>query len=103
MANSVVLSGKGSAEIEAVIEDMGGVDALLQLFADRKELTNRWLEAYPDMLEQYPDQWVAWGQQGVIAVAPSQRELLEMDEVKTHDSNRLFIEFLDTNPEVLIL
>ena len=103
MASSVVLSGRGDPKkIEAIIEQAGGVDALRKMFTDHEELTDGWLEAYPDMKEQYPDQWVAWGHQGVIAVAPSHRELLELDEVKAARGQSL-LEFVDVNTKIVII
>lgn len=56
-----------------------------------------------DLMEQYPDQWVAVGEDGLVATAPS-REALRADlQARGRGNDVLCIEFLDTSPAVMVL
>ena len=86
-----------------LIEKMGGVDALLDGLASRRKLSVRMNEVYTDLLDQYPDKWVALADSDVLAVGDSMDEALSAMENLGIDRSAAVVRFMDTNPPILIL
>lgn len=87
----------------AVIEEMGGVGALLDDLTEFQDLAARMKKEYPCLIAKYPDRWVAVGGDGVRAVADSRDGVLNAIKSRGLCSDDVVIEFLDTNPPVLIV
>ena len=68
----------------------------------RTMIQNLW-EAYPSLLEQYPDQWILWDGESVVHACDTGAEMLR--HVRENNINRKYmkIEHLETNPRKLIL
>ena len=64
--------------------------------------TGMW-EARPELMEKYPDKWVAITMDGVVAIGDSKNDVL--DEVESQGVRRrdVVVEYLETDPPVLIL
>ncbi len=90
-------------EAHVLIEEMGGVGALLDGLASRRKLSARMNEIYADILAQYPDKWVALGGADVLAVGDSMDEALSAMENLGIDRSAAVVRFMDTNPPILIL
>lgn len=69
-------------EIPEWLEKMGGESALIEYLARFRELHNLIDEQYHDLVEKYPDKWVAMPDSGELIVAESTKELLaKLDEL----------------------
>ena len=87
----------------AMIEDMGGVDRLIDDLEEFHELRVRMVKEHSCLIEEHPSKWVAMGKDGVLAVGKSKREVF--DEIKSRGIRRsaAVVEFMDTDPADLIL
>ena len=89
---------------ERLIEEWGGVEWVMTTLHDHEAMTSSLLESYPTLLEEHPDQWIAWGREGtVILVSDSQDDLLCEMQAKDIATNDVVIEYLDTDPRMFIL
>ena len=87
----------------AMIEEMGGAQSLIDDLAEFRQLRVRMSEEHAALIEQYPDRWVAVGLDGLLAVGESQDEVLQTIDDKGIPRSDVVVEYLDTNPPVLIL
>ena len=90
-------------EAGAMIEEIGGVGALLDGFALRRRLSVRISEMYASLLERYPDKWVALGDGDVLAVGDSMDEALNAMEKLGIDRSAAVVRYIDTDPPILLL
>ena len=65
-------------------------------------MKNLW-EAYPSLLEKYPDQWILWDGESVVHACDTGKELLRYIDDNDIDTRHLKIEHLETNPRTMIL
>ena len=70
----------------AVIEDMGGVDRLIDDLDEFHKLRVRMIREHSRLIEKYPGKWVAMGKDGVGAVGESKRDVF--DEIETRGIRR---------------
>ena len=86
-----------------VIEGMGGPRAIHEDLLEFRRLVDRLWEQQDELMEKYPDKWVALSMDGVVSVGDSWRAVL--DEVDRLGLRRgdVVINHLDTNPPILIL
>ena len=69
-------------EIPEWLEKMGGEAALIEGFIRAEELDNLIEEQYHDLVEKYPDKWIAMPDSGKAIVAGSANELFaKLDEL----------------------
>ena len=87
----------------AMIEDMGGVDLLIDDLDEFHQLRARMIEEHSRLIDKYPDKWVAIGKDGVLAVGESKREVLDEVEIRGIRRSSAVAEFMDTDPAELIL
>ena len=76
------------------LEKMGGESVLIEGFIRAEELNNLIEEQYHDLVEKYPDKWIAMPDSGEAIVAESNKELLaKLDElgIDRSDVARRFI------------
>ena len=85
-----------------VVEEMGGLSALIDDLTEFRKLHTRLTNERRHLLEKYPDRWVAMGRDGVVAAGATRAEVLEaVDKSGTARSDTV-VEFIDTDPPVLI-
>ena len=89
--------------VKEVIEGLGGAKALMDEMDEYREIVARMRKERTDLLERHPDKWVAMGQEGVLAVGESMDEVLSEVEGRGLHGADLVIEFMDTDPPLLIL
>ena len=89
--------------VKAVFEGLGGVKGLVEGMREYHMVVVRMRAERADLIEKYPDRWVAMGRGGVLAVGDSMNEVLEEVERLGIDSGEIAVEFLDTTPPLLIL
>lgn len=98
-----VLLAEDDPEVLAIAERYGGVAAMNEEMARGEEAFHRLYRELPALMEQYPDQWVAMGDDGIVAVADSEDNLLAALSDQGLYAGDLFIEHLNTQPEIWIL
>ena len=75
------------------------LDDLRQFDEDCRYLGDNWNE----LMQQYPDLWVAVYRKKVILVASTQQELIKRVSGEGHRPGKIAMKFLNTNPPGLIL
>lgn len=87
----------------AMIEEMGGVGVLIDDLTRFHKLHVLIANEHASLIEKYPGKWVAMGEGGVVAAGDSKDEAL--DAIERRGIRRLdaIVEFMDTDPPVLIL
>ncbi len=91
------------ADVKAIIDRLGGVEALQEGRDDFNEAVLRMNRERSALMELYPDQWVAVGRNGVIAVADSLEDVFARVEAAGLQDSEFEVEFLDTDPADLLL
>ena len=89
--------------VKEVIEGLGGARALMDEMDEYHEIVARMRKERPSLVERHPDKWVAMGQEGVLAVGDSIDKVLREVESRGLNGSDVVIEFLDTDPSLLIL
>ena len=89
--------------VKEVIEGLGGAKVLMDEMDEYHEIVARMRKERPNLVEKHPDKWVAMGREGVIAVGDSMDEVLKEVEARGLHGADVVIEFLDTDPPLLIL
>ena len=89
--------------VKEVIEGLGGVKALMDEMDEYHQIVARMRKERPSLMERYPDKWVTMGQEGVLAVGDSMDEVLREVEARGLNGTDVEIEFMDTDPPLLIL
>ena len=89
--------------MKEVIEGLGGSKALIDEMDQYHEIVARMRKERSSLLERHPDKWVAMGQEGVLAVGDSMDEVLSEVEGRGLHGADVVIEFMDTDPPLLIL
>lgn len=87
----------------AMIEEMGGVCGLIDDLAEFRKLRIHMSKEHAGLIEQYPDRWIAVGLDGLLAVGDSEDEVFQALDGKGIPRSDVVVEFLDTDPPVLIL
>ena len=86
-----------------MIEEMGGARALIDDLAEFERLQVRMSNEYETLLADHPDKWVAMGRSGTLAVGDSEEDVHRAVADLGHRRSDVVVEFLDTDPPVLIL
>ena len=87
----------------AMIEDMGGIGAFIEDLTEFHELHASMNAQRPCLIEKYPGRWIAVGLDGVLAVEDSEEAVLQVAESLGVCSSDILVEFMDTDPPMLIL
>lgn len=87
----------------AMIEERGGVAALHEDLAEFRQLWIRMSQEHPRLLEKHPNKWVAMGKGGAMVIADSRDAALDAIEDKGIPREKAVVDFLDTDPPILIL
>ena len=90
-------------QVKKIIESLGGAKVLMNEMDEYQEVITRMREERPNLVVSYPDQWVAMRREGVLAVGNSMDEVLGQVETLGVHTADVVIEFMDTDPPVLIL
>ena len=86
-----------------MIEEMGGVGALIEDLAEFHDLHACMNRQRPALVEKYPGKWVAVGMNGVLAVGDSEKKVLQAVENQGVRGSDVLVEFMDTDPPTLVL
>ena len=91
------------ASVMKVVETMGGPGAILEDLGEFRRVVDRLWEERAELMERYPERWVAVGMEGVVAVGDSMRDVLDTVEARGLREREVVVEHLQANPPVLIL
>lgn len=89
--------------VKEVIEGLGGAKALMNEIDEYHQIVARMRKKHSSLVERHSDKWVAMGQEGVLAVGDSMDEVLREVEGRGLHGSDVVIEFLDTDPPLLLL
>ena len=82
---------------------LGGAEALRDDPNDfRKAVKRLWIEREL-LIENHPERWVSMGKDGVVSIGDSIEEVVSATEAKGVSTADVIVEYLDPNPETLIL
>ena len=91
------------AYVKSVIENLGGAQELVDGIREYSEIVARMRSERASLMEKYPDRWIAIGKDGVLAVGDSMEDVFEEVESQGVREADVVVEFLDTDPPLLIL
>ena len=90
-------------EFEEMLAELGGVEALRDDPNDFRKAVNRlWIER-DALIEKHPNRWVSMGKDGVVSIGDSIEEVVLATETKGISTTDVVVEYLDPDPETLIL
>ena len=87
---------------EVILGD-GGVEVFLREMQEFHDTVTRLWDEYDTLMERYPDRWVVMGKDGVLAVCDSRKEVFSAVDPIRARGDAFIVEFLDTDPEPLVL
>ena len=89
--------------VKQIINELGGAKALMEEMDEYQEIVLRMRKERPHLAADYPDKWVAMGREGLLAAGDSMDQVLGQLEDQGVDGVDVVIEFMDTDPPLLIL
>ena len=90
-------------EFEEMLAELGGVEALRDDPNDFRKAVNRlWIER-DALIEKHPNRWVSMGKDGVVSIGDSIEEVVSATDTKGISTADVVVEYLDPDPETLIL
>ena len=92
-----------AAFLMELVEEMGGAGAILDDLCEFREIVDRLWEDRGELMERYPDRWVAVGREGAVAVGDTLRAVLDEVERLGIARRDVVVDHLDPNSPVLIL
>ncbi len=90
-------------EEEALIERLGGIEALKKSFADFREVTNRFDQDRKVLIKQHPNKWAIVGKDGLIVAVDTLEEARAFARKGDLRTSQFMIQYLDPDPPKLIL
>ena len=87
---------------EVILGD-GGVEVFIREMEEFHDAVTRLWDEFDTLMEKYPDKWVVMGKDGLLAVCDSRKEVLSAIEPVRARGDAYIVEFLDTDPEPLVL
>ena len=85
------------------LESSQSAEYMRAMLEEHEALETSFQDAYPTLLQEHPDQWVAWGKDGIVGVSDSQEDLLRKTQSQNLMAKDVIVEYLDSNPTALIL
>ena len=94
---------RDEAYLKELVEGMGGPEAIIASIREYGLIVERMWAERAALTEAHPNRWVAMGKDGVVSIGDSIDAVVEDAAAKGLKGSDLVIEFLDTDPPVLIL
>ena len=94
---------KDEEYVREIVEGLGGAKAIVDGLREYGLIVERMWAERAALTEAHPNQWVAMGKDGVVAIGDSIDAVIEDAAAKGLRGSDLVIEFLDTDPPLLIL
>ena len=86
-----------------LLDHLGGVEALREGADEFQQAVTRMWTERGSLVEKHPNKWVAMSENGVVSIGDSIEEVLLVVEDRNISSSEVVVEYLDPNPETLIL
>lgn len=86
-----------------LLAHLGGAEALRDDPNDFRKAVNRLWTERKLLVENHPERWVSMGKDGVVSIGDSIEEVVSATEAKGVNTADVIVEYLDPNPETLIL
>ena len=93
----------GEDYFEELLAHLGGAEALRDDPNDFRKAVKRLWDEQDSLVEQHPHKWVSMGKDGVVSIGDSIEEVVSATEAKGVSTADVIVEYLDPNPETLIL
>lgn len=90
-------------DFEELLAQLGGVEALRDDPNDFRKAVSRLWNERDSLIEKHPEKWVSMGKDGVVSVGDSIEEVVAATEAKGVSTADVVVEYLDPEPERLIL
>lgn len=94
---------RDEAYVKELVEGMGGPEAIIAGLREYGLIVERMWAERDALMEAHPNQWVAMGKDGVVSIGDSIDAVIEDAAARGLRGSDLVIEFLDTDPPLLIL
>ena len=85
------------------LESSQSVEYMRTMLEEYEALELSFQKAFPSLLRDHPDRWVAWAKDGIVGVSDSHDDLLRKMRSKDLTAKDVVIEFIDSDPTALIL
>ena len=85
------------------LESPQGARYMRTMLEEHDALEMSFHKAYPSLLQEHPDRWVAWGRDGIVGVSDSQDDLLRKIRARKLMAKDVVVEYIDSDPTALIL
>ena len=95
--------GSGEDYFEELLAHLGGAESLRDDPNDFRKAVNRLRTEREVLIEQHPERWVSMGKDGVVSIGDSIEEVVSATEAKGVSTADVIVEYLDPNPETLML
>lgn len=89
--------------VRGIVDSQGGVEGLVEKMNGFHEVVDLMRRERARLMDEYPDQWVAMSKDGVVVAGDSIDCVLKKADARGMKRGELVIEFLDTDPPLLIL
>ena len=96
-------NSSGKDYFDDLIAELGGVEALRDEPNDFRKAVNHLWDEHDLLVEQHPHKWVSVGKDGVVAVGDSIEEVVAATEESNVNTSDVVVEYLNPEPETLIL
>lgn len=90
-------------EFEKMLAQLGGTQALRDDPNDFRKAVKRLWSERDALIEKHPNRWVSMGKDGVVSIGDSIEEVVSTTETKGISTTDVVVEYLDPDPETLIL
>lgn len=90
-------------KVDENLKSPQSVKYMRNMLEDHEALEMSFQKAYPSLLRDHPDRWVAWGKEGIVGVSDSQDDLLRKMRDRDLVAKDIVVEYLDSDPTALIL
>ena len=90
-------------DFEQMLAQLGGAQALRDDPNDFRKAVERLWNERDSLIELHPNKWVSMGKDGVVSIGDSIEEVVSTTEAKGVSTADVIVEFLDPEPETLIL
>ena len=90
-------------DFDDLLVHLGGAEALRDDPNDFREAVNRLWNERESLIENHPERWVSMGKDGEVSIGDSIEEVVAATEAKGVSTADVIVEYLDPEPEMLIL
>ena len=90
-------------DFEELITQLGGIETLQDDPNDFRKAVNRLWDERDLLIDKHPNKWISMSKDGVVSIGDSIEEVVSATETKGVNTSDVVVEYLDPNPETLIL